>query len=196
MFWNPKALPIAQFLCQRCCMTITIRPADAHDAAAIAAIYAEHVWSGTASFDTVPRSIADTAAKIGEITARGWPFFVAESAGGVLGYAYANQFRDRPAYSYACENSIYVRADCVGQGVGAALLRALIDAATIFGFRQMIAVIGGGEPASVALHNKMGFEPAGRMRSVGRKFGRWLDTVYMQLELGEGDRAPPDNEPS
>lgn len=196
MFWNPKALPIAEFLCQRCGMTITIRPADAHDAAAIAAIYAEHVRTGTASFDTVPRSIAGTAAKIVEITGKGWPFLVAESAGKVLGYAYANQFRDRPAYSFACENSIYVCADCIGQGVGTALLCKLIDAATVFGFRQMIAVIGGGEPASVALHAKMGFEHAGLMRSVGRKFGHWLDTVYMQLELGEGDRAPPDNEPS
>ncbi len=106
-----------------------------------------------------------------------------------------NQFRDRAAYSFACENSIYIRADCVGQGVGAALLRALVDAATAYGFRQMIAVVGGGEPASVALHTKLGFKPAGRMRSVGRKFGRWLDTVYMQLELGEGDRVPPDKEP-
>lgn len=172
-----------------------IRPADARDVAAIAAIYAEHVRVGTASFDTIPRSIADTEGKITEITARGWPFIVVERDGEILGYAYANQFRDRPAYSYACENSIYVRADCMGQGVGAALLRALVDAATAFGFRQMIAVIGGGEPASVALHAKLGFDHAGRMRSVGRKFGRWLDTVYMQRELGEGDHVPPPKEP-
>lgn len=172
-----------------------IRQASIDDAAAIAAIYAEHVRIGTASFDTVPRSVIDTERKIEEITSRGWPFIVAERTGEILGYAYANQFRDRAAYSFACENSIYVRADCVGQGVGAALLRALVDAATAYGFRQMIAVVGGGEPASVALHTKLGFKPAGRMRSVGRKFGRWLDTVYMQLELGEGDRVPPDKEP-
>ena len=78
-------------------MSITIRPADARDAAAIAAIYAEHVHSGTASFDTVPRSMADTTVKIGEITTKGWPFLVSESAGEVVGYAYANQFRDRAA---------------------------------------------------------------------------------------------------
>lgn len=172
-----------------------IRQASVDDATAIAAIYAEHVRIGTASFDTVPRSVSDTERKIEEITSRGWPFIVAEHKGEILGYAYANQFRDRAAYSFACENSIYVRADCVGQGVGAALLGALVEAATTLGFRQMIAVIGGGEPASVAVHAKMGFQHAGRMRSVGRKFGRWLDTVYMQLELGEGDRVPPDKEP-
>jgi L-amino acid N-acyltransferase YncA len=172
-----------------------IRTADKRDATAIANIYAEHVRTGTASFDTVPRSVADTEHKIEEITGRGWPFIVAERSGELLGYAYANQFRDRAAYSFACENSIYVRADCVGQGVGTSLLGALVEAATAFGFRQMIAVIGGGEPASVAVHSKIGFQHAGRMRSVGRKFGRWLDTVYMQLELGEGDREPPSNEP-
>jgi L-amino acid N-acyltransferase YncA len=176
--------------------TLVIRQASLKDADAVASIYAEHVRSGTASFDTTPRSIAETEAKIAEITAKGCPFLVAEGAAGIVGYAYANQFRDRAAYSFSCENSIYIRADCVGQGVGAALLRALVDAATQSGFRQMIAVIGGGEPASVALHAKMGFAHAGRMRSVGRKFGRWLDTVYMQLELGESDRAPPDKEPN
>lgn len=202
MLWNP--LPLVNLLCQRCTMagqhsatnSTAIRTAEVRDAAAIAAIYAGHVRTGTASFDTVPRSIADTTSKIGEITARGWPFLVAERDGEILGYAYANQFRDRAAYSFACENSIYVRADCVGQGVGAALLSALVEAATVFGFRQMIAVIGGGEPASVAVHASMGLEHAGRMRSVGRKFGHWLDTVYMQLELGKGDRAPPENEPN
>lgn len=173
-----------------------IRQASIDDATAIAAIYAEHVRVGTASFDTTPRNAIDIEHKIEEITGRGWPFIVAERSGEILGYAYANQFRDRAAYSFACENSIYVRADCVGQGVGTSLLGALVEAATTFGFRQMIAVIGGGEPASVALHASMGFEHAGRMRSVGRKFERWLDTVYMQIELGEGDRVPPDNEPS
>lgn len=176
--------------------TFTVRTALVEDAAAVSAIYAEHVRSGTASFDTVPRTVAETEHKITEINGMGWPFLVADRGADILGYAYASQFRDRAAYSFSCENSIYVRADCVGQGVGAVLLRALVDSATQCGFRQMIAVIGGAEPASVALHAKMGFEHAGRMRSVGRKFGRWLDTMYMQLELGEGDRTPPDKEPS
>ncbi len=158
-------------------------------------IYAEHVRTGTASFDTAPRSVDQTVEKIAEISGKGSPFLVATRNGEVVGYAYAIQFRDRAAYSFACEDSVYVRADCMGQGVGALLMCELIAAATASGFRQMIGVIGGGEPASVALHAKMGFEHAGRMRSVGRKFGRWLDTVYMQLELGDDDQRPPPHEP-
>jgi L-amino acid N-acyltransferase YncA len=174
---------------------IAIRQASADDAQAIASIYAEHVRSGTASFDTVPRSATETARKIDDITGKGWPFLVATLDAQVVGYAYITQFRDRAAYSFTCEDSIYVRSDQAGKGVGSMLMRALIDAATKCAFRQMMAVIGGGEPASVALHSKLGFEHVGRMRSVGRKFGRWLDTVYMQLELGAGDRTRPDKEP-
>lgn len=165
------------------------------DAAAIADIYAEHVRTCTASFDTVPRTVAEMAMKIAEITSQGWPFIVADRDGDVIGYAYASQFRDRPAYRFACEDSIYVRADQTARGVGSLLMGNLVDAATIYGFRQMMGVIGGADAASIALHAKAGFEHAGRMRSVGRKFGRWLDTVYMQLSLGEGDSAPPEREP-
>ena len=174
---------------------VIARGARITDAQAIADIYAHHVLNGTASFDTVPRTLEQTEQKIADILAHGWPFLVAEREGVILGYAYATAFRDRPAYGFTCENSIYVRAQNVGQGIGALLMRHLLDAAHACGFRQMIAVIGGGEPASVALHTKMGFTFAGRMRSVGRKFGRWLDSVYMQAELGEGDRTAPTREP-
>lgn len=126
---------------------------------------------------------------------RGWPFLVAEVGSNVIGYAYATQFRDRPAYRTTCENSIYLDPAYLGQGVGTLLLDALIDAATAAGFRQMIAVIGGAEPASVALHARAGFVETGRMRSVGRKHGRWLDTLYMQKRLGAGGSTPPEVEP-
>lgn len=172
-----------------------IRGARADDGDAIAAIYAHHVAHGTASFDTAPRTVAETAAKIAECDRRGWPFLVAELDGQPVGYAYATQFRDRPAYASTCENSIYVAAPHLGRGVGRALLEALVAEAERAGFRQMIAVIGGAEPASIALHARAGFSETGRMRSVGRKFGRWLDTVYMQLSLGAGDAAPPEQEP-
>lgn len=174
---------------------LTIRPATTSDAAQIAAIYAHHVRHGTASFDTEPRSVEATTSKIAECDARGWPFLVCVNGTIVVGYAYATQFRDRPAYALACEDSIYVHPDHVGKGVGRLLLASLIEAAQAAGFRQMLAVIGGGEPASVALHTRLGFEHAGRMRSVGRKFGRWLDSVYMQRALGDGDSHPPANEP-
>lgn len=173
---------------------LSVRPAIPADAAAIADIYAYHVAHGTASFDTVPRTETETSAKIADCGERGWPFLVAEREGEVVGYAYATQFRDRPAYRSTCENSIYIAPAHMGEGIGRTLLAALIDAAERAEFRQMVAVIGGAEPASVALHRGAGFVEAGRMRSVGRKLGRWLDTLYMQKALGAGDTRPPDGE--
>lgn len=176
--------------------TPTIRPIGIDDAGAIAAIYGHHTLHGTATFDTVPRSDADTRAKLADSARRGWPFLVAIIDAEVVGYAYATQFRDRPAYASTCENSIYIHPDHRGQGIGKVLLSALLSHAASAGFRQMIAVVGGGEPASVALHASLGFQHAGQMRSVGRKFGRWLDTLYMQIALGAGDSTPPLKEPT
>ena len=174
---------------------ILIRRAQPEDADSVAAIFAHHVAHGTASFDTSPRTGPDTAGKIADCNARGWPFLVAERDGRLVGYAYATQFRDRPAYASTCENSIYLDPAAIGHGVGTLLLAALIEASEQAGFRQMIAVVGGAEPASIALHRKLGFREAGRMISVGRKRGRWLDTVYLQLALGDGDSTPPSTEP-
>lgn len=165
-----------------------VRDTGPGDAPAIALIYAHHVLNGTATFDTEPPSSDSWRAKVLDILGRGWPMLVSERDGMITGYAYATQFRDRPAYAGTCENSIYVAPDALGRGIGCALLSALIRRAGQAGFEQMIAVIGGGEPASVALHAKLGFVHAGRMRCVGRKFGRLLDTVYMQRALA-GD--PP-----
>jgi L-amino acid N-acyltransferase YncA len=162
---------------------VAIRAATLADAEAIADIYAHHVLHGTASFDTEPPDVEFWQAKIRSISARGWPLLVAATDDEILGYAYATQFRDRPAYARTCEDSIYIAPGRTGQGIGKCLLIALIDAARSVGFEQMIAVIGGAEPASVALHARVGFVEAGRMRDVGRKFGRVLDTLYMQLEL-------------
>jgi L-amino acid N-acyltransferase YncA len=161
-----------------------IRAATPADAPAIAAIYAHHVLHGTATFETIPPTPEFWTDKIIELTRRNWPFLVAETDGVITGYAYATPFRDRPAYAHTCENSIYIAAHRRGRGIGTLLLTALIDQANAAGFTEMIAVIGGGEPASVALHVKCGFEHAGRMRNVGRKFGRLLDTVYMQRSFG------------
>ena len=125
------------------------------------------------------------------MSGRGWPFLVACDGDQVVGYAYATQFRDRPAYAYACENSIYVAHDRRGGGIGKLLLKALLEAAEAHGFRRMVAVIGGAEPASVALHGSCGFEHAGRLTGMGWKAGRWLDTVYMQIALGRGISTAP-----
>lgn len=173
-----------------------IRGATLSDARAIAKIYARHVLAGTASFEIAAPHEAATAEKIERILASKWPFLVCTEENIVAGYCYATQFRDRSAYMYTCENSIYVRAGSMGQGIGRALLTALLAAAETAGFRQMIAVIGGGEPSSIALHEALGFRHAGRMLAVGRKTGCWLDTVYMQRELGEGSSTAPPREPA
>lgn len=173
-----------------------IRPATPADVADITAIYAHYVVHGTASFETIPPGEAEMAARLAKITDAGWPWLVAVSGEGeLLGYAYASQFRDRAAYRFVCEDSIYIRHDCHGRGVGKALLSALVEAATSCQFRQMIGVIAGGEPPSVRLHAALGFRHIGRLESIGRKHGRWLDTVYMQLALGEGNETPPATEP-
>ena len=170
-----------------------IRDVSSADAEAIAAIYAHHVLTGTASYEVEPPAVAETRSKIERITGRGWPFLVAAEEGEVVGYAYAEQLRDRPAYRFTCENTIYVRADRTGRGVGRALLIELCARCEALGFRQMIAVIGGAEAASIALHERCGFGVVGRLGSVGWKKGRWLDTVYMQRPLGRGASDAPSN---
>jgi phosphinothricin acetyltransferase len=160
-----------------------IRPARASDAQVARDIYAWHVAGGTATFDTVAPEAQAWTAKIDDFAARGWPFLVAERETQVVGYAYAARFRDRAAYAATCEDSIYIAHEARGLGIGTALMLALLASARASGFEQMIAVIGGGEPASVALHAKCGFVHAGRLRNVGHKFGRVLDSVYMQCDL-------------
>lgn len=162
---------------------VSIRPARPDDASAIAAIYAHHVLHGTGTFDTVPPDAAFWLEKIAAITGKGWPFLVAEHDGEMAGYCYAAQLRERPAYAPACEDSIYVREDMLGSGIGTKLLGALVAAARTAGFEQMVAVIGGGGAASVALHARLGFAEVGRLKDVGFKFGRYLDSVYMQRGL-------------
>jgi phosphinothricin acetyltransferase len=164
---------------------VIIRPASAADAAAIAAIYAPEVLTGTASFETEAPTTAEMAARIDKVISVGWPWLVAEADSAILGYAYAAQFRDRAAYAQTCENSVYVATAAHRRGVGKALLEALANAAREAGFREMIAVIGDGSGniASRRLHAACGFRNVGLLTNVGRKFGRWLDVAYMQKAL-------------
>ena len=170
--------------------SFSLRDAREQDSAEIAAIYAHHVLHGTASYDTVPPSGDYIREKIRSVLGSGWPFLVAVDDG-IMGYAYATQFRDRAAYRWTAENSIYVRADNLGHGVGKVLLQELLARAEAFGFRQMIAVIGGAAEASVRLHLSCGFHEVGRVHAAGWKHGRWLDSVYMQKSLGEGSSTSP-----
>jgi phosphinothricin acetyltransferase len=174
---------------------LVLRDATPDDAGACAAIYAHHVLHGFASFDTEPPSEGQFAQRIAQVRAAGWPWLVADAAGGaeaIAGYAYATQIRDRPGYRFTCEDSIYVAHDRRGRGVGRMLLAELVARCERLGFRQMIAVVGGGEPASLALHARLGFAEAGRLRAVGWKLGAWRDSVYLQRALGAGDASPGD----
>lgn len=162
---------------------LNIRDASEADAAAVQAIYAHHVLHGTASYDIDPPSVDTIRGKIRWIIGEGWPFLMAEADGRIAGYAYVTQFRDRAAYRFTAEDSIYVHPEMTGRGAGKALLKALVDRSAAYGFKTVIAVIGGAEPASVAVHAALGFREAGRLRAVGFKKERWLDSVYMQLDI-------------
>jgi phosphinothricin acetyltransferase len=171
---------------------IEVRPASASDIAAITAIYRPAVLEGTASFELEPPSEEEMLRRFHVITAAGYPFFVAQLDGRVAGYAYASAYRARPAYRFTVENSVYIAPKLQGKGIGRVLLSSLIEACTAGGYRLMVAIIGdSAQHASIQLHRRMGFNFCGTIHSVGFKFGRWLDTVIMELPLGEGDRSMP-----
>jgi len=176
-------------------MAVHIRDAGAADIAAIAAIYAVEVTDFVNTYEYEVPDEAEMLRRMQDILARGFPYLVAEIDGQVAGYAYANTYRSRVAYQWTVENSVYVDARFQGKGVGGALLQALIDACTARGYRQMVAVIG--EPtntASIRLHERFGFHLVGVFHGLGRKHGRWLDTVQMQRALGDGAGSAPSNE--
>ncbi|HWB45782.1 MAG TPA: GNAT family N-acetyltransferase [Hyphomicrobiaceae bacterium] len=174
----------------------TLRPAAVTDIPAISAIYREAVLHGTASFELDPPTEQEMLQRYRTIVDAGYPYFVGELDGAVVGYAYAGAYRTRPAYRFTVENSVYIAPEAQGKGVGRALLQALIEACTARHYRLMIAVIGdSGHQASIGLHRRLGFRFCGTLHSVGYKFGRWLDSVIMELPLAEGDTTPPREEP-
>jgi L-amino acid N-acyltransferase YncA len=166
-------------------MTFQIRPAAPDDLAAIQAIYAHHVLTGTGTFELVPPGLDEIQARVAKVARLGWPWLVAVDAGGaVLGYAYAGPFRERPAYNRTVEDSVYVAPDAQGRGVARGLMAALIDACRAAGAKEMLAVIGDADNfASIGLHRALGFQDAGVLRGVGEKFGRILDVVVLQKKL-------------
>jgi len=170
----------------------SIRPSTDADVAAIAAIYTHHVLHGTGTFEIDPPSAQDMAARRADVLAKGLPYLVAEEDGRVLGFAYCNWFKPRPAYRFSAEDSIYLAPEAAGRGLGRQLLTALAEAAQACGVRKLIAVIGDSANAgSVGVHRALGFEHVGVIRSCGWKFERWLDIVLMEKALGAGDSQPP-----
>jgi phosphinothricin acetyltransferase len=161
----------------------TLRPFAWSDVPAITALYRHYVAHSTATFDLDAPGEAALAEKFGHMVELGHPVLVAEAGGAVRGYAYASLYRPRPAYRFACENSVYCAPDATGQGLGRRLMERLILESRAFGFTQMIAVITGESAASIRLHERLGFALVGRHPAVGFKFGRWLDVVHMQKAL-------------
>ncbi len=171
---------------------IRIRDAGAADMGAVQRIYAHHVLHGLASFEEEPPTLAQMLERRADVLARGLPYLVAELEGTVVGYSYASPYRARSAYRYSLENSVYLDAGMAGRGIGRMLLAALIGRCEAGPWRQMIAVIGdSGNAASIRLHASLGFAQTGTLRAIGFKFGRWVDSVIMQRELGPGGATPP-----
>jgi L-amino acid N-acyltransferase YncA len=172
--------------------SLEIRPTTAADLPAITGIYEHAVLHGTATFELIPPDLAEMTRRFAVLVEGGYPYFVAALDGRVVGYAYAGAYRPRPAYRFTVENSVYLDPAIHRRGIGLQLMVRLIAECEARGFRQMIAVIGDSANAgSIGVHTKCGFDMIGTHPNVGFKFGRWLDTVMMQLALGEGGSTVP-----
>jgi L-amino acid N-acyltransferase YncA len=171
---------------------LLIRPSLEGDIAAIQQIYEHAVLHGTGTFETDVPDRAEMGRRRTEVLSRSLPYLIAERDGQVLGFAYANYFRPRLAYRYFVEDSIYLSPQAQGQGVGRLLLAELIARCEAAGARQMVAVIGDSQNlGSIGVHRSHGFEDIGVMKAAGWKFGKWLDVVLMQRQLGQGDTSSP-----
>ena len=164
---------------------VIVRASTEADVVRCAEIYGHHVLYGTASFEIDPPDLAEMKKRRAAVLDLGLPHLVAERQGCVMGYAYAGNWRPRPAYKYSVEDSVYIDHEAVGQGIGKALLPALIEQCTRLGKKQMVAVIGdSAQTPSIRLHTACGFEMVGTLKNIGFKFDRWLDSVLMQRALG------------
>ena len=169
-----------------------IRPSRDEDITAITAIYAHHVLHGTGTFETEPPSAADMANRRADVLSKGLPYLVAEEDGEILGFAYGNWFKPRPAYRYSVEDSVYLAPGLDRKGLGRALLAELLAHCEAAGIRKVMAIIGDSANAgSVGVHRALGFTQVGIVEACGWKFGAWRDIVIMQKTLGPGSSEPP-----
>lgn len=163
-------------------MGLSVRPATVGDAEAIRSIYNPEVLESTVTFDLVARTLEEQRRWL-EARSGAHAVLVADDGGDVVGFGSLSAYKDRPAYSTTVEDSVYVRRDRQGGGIGKLLLGELVGVATLHGFHAVMARIVGGHDASIRVHAALGFEIVGTEREVGRKFGRWLDVVVMQRLL-------------
>jgi L-amino acid N-acyltransferase YncA len=164
-----------------------VRPAAPADAEQVTAIFAHYVATSVATFEEVAPAAEDWRRRLDELAGQNLPFLVAEADGdgAICGFAYASPWRPKPAYRHTVEDSVYLSPGHTGRGIGSALLGELLARCADAGARQVIAVIADtGSDASAALHRRFGFTEAGRLSAVGRKHGRWVDTLLMQKDLG------------
>lgn len=172
-------------------MTLIRRSTDA-DLQQITDIYQHHVLHGTGTFEMVAPSVTEMTARRADVLAKGLPYLVAAEGDRVLGFAYCNWFKPRPAYRFSAEDSIYMRPNAANAGLGRALLAELALHAEKSGVRKLIAVIGdSANAASIGVHASLGFTQVGVLKSCGWKFERWLDVVLMERALGAGDTCAP-----
>jgi L-amino acid N-acyltransferase YncA len=175
-----------------CGENLIVRDSALQDIRVVEGIYGHHVRNGLASFEEAAPLFAELARRRAEVLDAGLPYLVAELGGRVVGYAYASPYRERTAYRFTVEDSVYVEPALVGRRIGRELLASLISRCAGGRWRQMVAVIGdSANIASIRLHERAGFRLVGTLQSVGFKLGRWVDTVVMQRDLGDGDSAPP-----
>jgi L-amino acid N-acyltransferase YncA len=169
-----------------------IRPSTEQDLPAITRIYGHHVLHGTGTFETTPPTQEEMGTRRADVLSKGLPWLVVEEQGVVLGYAYGNWFKPRPAYRFSVEDSIYLAPEAAGKGLGRLLLAELVAVLERSGIRKVMAVIGdSGNAGSIGVHQALGFSHVGTVKACGWKFGRWLDIVLMERALGDADRTPP-----
>ena len=170
-----------------------IRPRTDADMSRITEIYAHHVLNGASSWELSPPDMAEMTSRAQALEDAGFPYFVAELGGTVVGYTYAAAYRPRPAYRFTVENTVYIDDQLRRGGIGTALLQHLIDACTAHGYRQMIGIIGDSQNLqSIEFHEKMGFTHIGTVKNIGFKFDRWMDQVILQRPLGDGPNTTPE----
>ncbi len=166
----------------------SVRAASSADMAAVTAIYAQFVENTTTTFELIAPGEATMRHRFQTVTECGMPYLVAELDGYIVGYCYAGRFRPREGYRFTVEDSIYVRADCRGYGVGKALLTEVISRCQAKGCHSMVACICGSNVPSTSLHASLGFVPIGTLPDAGKKFGRWLSLSIMQRMLEPAER--------
>lgn len=168
---------------------MSIRDAVADDAAAIAAIYNHYVLTTSISFEEQAVTDSEMQQRIADIQRGGLPWLVAELDGVLVGYAYATKWRVRHAYRFSVESSVYLAPDIAGKGLGTALYQQLLERLSASGYHLVIGGVALPNAASVALHEKMGFEKVAQFREVGFKFGRWIDVGYWEKSLASASPA-------